>query len=99
MADVEHQRFTKSVFYTPPLTAKSSEHFHYQLFWCWLVLINVEMLGLTKTRTNLFDSFDYQNAGPKMNFWGFSRTLVIDVLWRQSMLQINDCGRKSNAYR
>ena len=24
--------------------------------------------------------------------------LVIDVLWRQSMLQINGCGRKSYAY-
>ena len=32
MADVGHQRFTKSVFYTPSLTAKSSENFHYQLF-------------------------------------------------------------------
>ena len=26
------------------------------------------MLVMTKARTNLFDSFDYQNAGPKMNF-------------------------------
>ena len=26
------------------------------------------MLVVTKTRKNLFDSFDYQNAGPKMNF-------------------------------
>ena len=32
MADVGHQRFSKSVFYTPPLTAKSSENFQYQLF-------------------------------------------------------------------
>ena len=32
MADVGHQRFTKSVFYTPPITAKSSENFHYQLY-------------------------------------------------------------------
>ena len=31
MADVGHQRFTKSVFYTSPITAKSSENFHYQL--------------------------------------------------------------------
>ena len=31
-------------------------------------------------------------------FWVFSRTLVIDVMWRQSMLQINGFGRKSNAY-
>ena len=30
MADVSHQSFTKSVLYTPPLTAKSSENFHYQ---------------------------------------------------------------------
>ena len=34
----------------------------------------------------------------KWIFWLFSRTLVINVLWRQSMLQINGCGRKSNAY-
>ena len=27
-----------------------------------------------------------------------SRTLLINVLWRQSMLQINGCGGKSNAY-
>ena len=26
------------------------------------------MLVMMKTRTNLFESFDYQNAGPKMNF-------------------------------
>ena len=32
MADVGHQMFTKSVFYTPPLTAKSSENFNIQLF-------------------------------------------------------------------
>ena len=32
MADVGHQRFTKFVYYTPPLIAKSSENFHYQLF-------------------------------------------------------------------
>ena len=31
-------------------------------------------------------------------FWVFSRTLVIAVFWRQSMLQVNGCGRKSNAY-
>ena len=34
----------------------------------------------------------------KWIFWVFSRTLVIHVLWRKSMLQINGCGRKSNAY-
>ena len=32
MADVVHQKFTKSAFYNPPLTAKSSEKIHYQLF-------------------------------------------------------------------
>ena len=32
MADARHQRFTKSVLYTPPLTAKSSENVRYQLF-------------------------------------------------------------------
>ena len=34
----------------------------------------------------------------KWIFWVFPRTLVIDVLWRQSMLQINGRGPKSNAY-
>ena len=34
----------------------------------------------------------------KWIFLVFSRTLVIHVLWRQSILQINGCGRKSNAY-
>ena len=33
-----------------------------------------------------------------MNFLSVSRMLVIGVLWRQSMLQTNGCGRKSNAY-
>ena len=31
-------------------------------------------------------------------FWVFSLTLVINVLWRQSVLQIYGCGSKSNAY-
>ena len=31
------------------------------------------MLVITKTRTNLFDSLDYQNAGPKMNFLRVSK--------------------------
>ena len=53
MADVGQQRFTKSVFYTPPLTAKSSENFHYQLFWCWLVLINVKCWLLRKNKKQI----------------------------------------------
>ena len=31
-------------------------------------------------------------------FCVFSRTLLIDVLWRQSMLQIYGCDRKSKSY-
>ena len=97
MADVGHQRFTKSVFYTPPLTAKSSENFHYQLFWWWLVLFNSEMLVMTK---NQFCPIllIIKMLDQKWIFWVFSRTLVIDILSRQSMLQINCCGHKSNAY-
>ena len=34
----------------------------------------------------------------KWIFWVFSRALVIDVLWRQSMLQINGYGSESNAF-
>ena len=69
MADAGRQRFTNTVFYTPPLTAKSLENIHFQLFCCWLVLINVKMLVMTKkTKQILFDSVDYKNAGPKMNF-------------------------------
>ena len=56
------------------------------------------MLVIAKKRTNLFDYVDYQNAGPKMNFLSVSRTLLIDDLWRQSMLQIHGCGHKCNAY-
>ena len=98
MADVGHQRFTKSVFYTPPLTAKSSENFHYQLVWCWLVLINVKMLVMTKKNQICPILLIIKILDQKCIFWVFSRTLVIDFLSRQSMLQINDCGRKSNAY-
>ena len=58
----------------------------------------LKCLLLRKKQTNLFDYVDYQTAGPKMNFLSVLRMLVIDVLWRQSMLQINGCGRKSNAY-
>ena len=29
------------------------------------------MLVMTKKKSNLFDSVDYQNAGPKMNFLSF----------------------------
>ena len=55
----------------------------------------LKCLLLRKNKTNLFDYVDYQNAGPKMNFLNVSRTLVIDVLWRQSMLQINGRGRNA----
>ena len=34
----------------------------------------------------------------KWIFWVFLRTLLIDILSRQSMLQINGCGRTSNEY-
>ena len=33
-----------------------------------------------------------------MNFLSVFTTLLDDVFGRQSMLQINGCGRKSNAY-
>ena len=33
----------------------------------------------------------------KWIFWVFLRTLVIDILSRQSMLPIYGCGHKSNA--
>ena len=46
----------------------------------------------------LSDSVDFQNTGPKMNFLSVLRTLVIGISSRQSMLQINGSGRKSNAY-
>ena len=34
----------------------------------------------------------------KRIFWVFSRPLMIDILSRQSMLQINGYGRENNAY-
>ena len=98
MADVGDQRFTKSVFYTPPLTAKSSKNFHYQFVWCWLVLINVEMLVMTKKIQIWPILLTIKTPDQKWIFWVFSRTLVIGILSRQSMLQIIGCGRKSNAY-
>ena len=98
MADVGYQRFTKSEFYTPLLTAKSSENFHYQSFWCWLGLINVEMLVMTKKNQSPI-LLIIKILDQKFIFWVFSRMLLIVILSRQSMLQINGCGRKSNAYR
>ena len=98
MTDVGLHRFTKSVFYTPPLTAKSSENFLFQLDWCWLVLINVEMLVMTKKNQICPILLIIKILDQKWIFWVFLRTLVIDILSRQSMLQINGCGRKSNAY-
>ena len=44
------------------------------------------------------DSVAYQNAGPTMNLLSVSGAIMIDVLWRQSMLQINGYGGKTNAY-
>ena len=98
MADVGHQRFTKSVFYTPPLTAKSSENLHYQLVRRWLVLINVEMLVMTKKNQICPILLIIKILDQKCIFWVFSRTLVINILSRQRMLQINGFGHKSNAY-
>ena len=98
MADVRHQRFTKSVFYTPSLTAKSSENSHCQLFVCWLVLIIFEMLVMTKKNQICPILLIIKILDQKWIFWVFSRTLVIDILSRHSMLQINGCGRKSNTY-
>ena len=43
--------------------------------WCW-------------KKSHLYDSVNYKNAGQTMNFWVFSHLLMIDALWRQSMLQI-----------
>ena len=98
MADDGHHKFPKSVLYTPPLTAKSSEHLHNQLFWCWLVLIKVEVLVMTKKQQICPILLIIKMLDRKWIFWVFSRTLVIDVLWPQSMLHINGWGRKSNAY-
>ena len=44
MADVGHQRFTKSVLSYPTPYWKIIKKFHYRLFWCWLILINAKML-------------------------------------------------------
>ena len=51
-----------------------------------------------KTTTNLLDSVNYQNAGPKMNFLSVFTHAVMDDLRRQSILQINSFGPKSIAY-
>ena len=38
------------------------------------------MLVMTKKKSNLMDSVDYQNAESKMKFLSVSRTLAINVL-------------------
>ena len=48
-------------------------------FWRQLVLINVEMLVMTKN-SNLSDFVDYETAGPKMNFLSVFTLLMFDVL-------------------
>ena len=99
MADVGLYMFTKSVFYTPPLLKKTQVNFQYQLFWCLLVLINVKMLVMTEKNVQIWRNLlIIKMLDKQLIFWVSTRTLLIDVLWRQSMLQNNGCGRKSNAY-
>ena len=84
IADVGRQRFTHSVFYTPPLAAKSSENYHFQLFCYWLVLINVEMLVLTKKNETNFVRFCWLSKCRTKNefsecFHAHSWTMFCDV--------------------
>ena len=40
--------FLNLCFIPHPLLQNHQKNFQYQLFWCWLVLTNVEMLVITK---------------------------------------------------
>ena len=72
------------VLYPTPYS-KTSENFHYQLFWCRLVFINVEMLVMTKKVQICPILLIIKMLDQKWIFLVFSRTLVIHVLWRQRM--------------
>ena len=50
--DVGNHMFTKSVFYTPSLTGKTSE-FPVSIVLMLIILINVKMLIMTKKKFNL----------------------------------------------
>ena len=43
----DHKIYT---FIPHPLLKKSSENFHYRLFWCWSILINAKMFIMTKIK-------------------------------------------------
>ena len=55
MANVGHQRFTKSVLYSPIPYCKIIRDFPLSIV---LMLINVKMLVMTKKKLNLSDSDD-----------------------------------------
>ena len=99
MSDVGHHMFTKCVFYTPPITEKTQVNFQYQLFGWWFDLINFKMFVITKKKFQIWPTLlIIKMRDQQLMFCVSSRTLLIDVLWRQSMLQIYGCGHKSNAY-
>ena len=68
MADVGHQRLTKSVFYTPN-SCKIIREFILSIV-LMLISLNYCLNACDdEKRINLFDFFvDYQNVGPIMNF-------------------------------
>ena len=51
-----------------------------------------------KKKKNLSESVNYQNAGPKVNFLSVISHARDLCFVTSCMLQINGCGRKSNAY-
>ena len=58
----------------------------------------LKCLWWRKRNSNLTDTVDYNMFDQQWIFCVFSHTLLVDVLWRQSILQIKGRGRKSNAY-
>ena len=90
-----------NLFFIPhPYKKKTQVNLQYQLFSCLLVLINVKMLVMTKKKLVQMwaNRLIIKMLDQQWLFWVSTRTLLVDALWRQSMLQINGCGRKSNAY-
>ena len=56
------------------------------------------MLVMTKKKSNLSDSVDYQNTGPKMNFLSVFTHARDRYFVTSEYVTDNGCGHKSNAY-
>ena len=84
-------RVTKSILFIPrPLLKKSSENFHYLLFWCWSILINAEMLIMTKIKFKFVRFCWLSKLWTNNDFSGWlharSRSMVCDATERDRLM-------------